>query len=46
MKTIIDQKGKEWHREIDNLVMKLKLGIDEMDSKHHTVLNKQEADTE
>lgn len=45
MKTIIDQKGREWQREIDNLITKLKFDIDEMDSKNHAVLNNQEADT-
>lgn len=46
LKTIIDKNGEDWHKAIDNLVKNLKFYIDEMDSKHNAVLNKQDADIE
>lgn len=48
LKTIIDKNGEQWHKEIDNLIncKELKFDIDEMNSKHNAVLNKQESETE
>lgn len=40
LKLDIDKKGEEWHKEIDNIIKKLKEDIDAMDTKQRTVLNK------
>lgn len=37
----IVKKGEEWHKEIDNIINKLKSDIEEMDSRQKTILNKQ-----
>lgn len=42
LKTAINRNEEIWHREIENIVKKLKSEIDEMDSKHLTILNKWE----
>lgn len=44
LKTIVDKNGEEQHKEIDNLIKKIKFDIDEMNSKHTAVLNKQESE--
>lgn len=38
----IVKKGEEWHKEIDNIINKLKSDIDEMAYRQNTILNKQE----
>ncbi|XP_062586505.1 tripartite motif containing 13-like [Saccostrea cucullata] len=40
--TEVNNKGADWHREIDNIVNQKKSEIDEMKSKHLAVLNKEE----
>lgn len=42
LKTAINRNEEIWHREIENIVKKLKSEIDEVDSKHLTILNKWE----
>lgn len=46
VETIIDKSGEECRTEIDNLIKKLKFDIDEMDTKHNAILNKQESEIE
>lgn len=40
--TDFDKQGEEWHKEIENAIMKLKSDIEEMVNLHQTVLNKHE----
>lgn len=38
----INEQGEDWHREIDNIVRKLKSGIENTESEHTVFLQKQE----
>lgn len=38
----ISKRGEEWHREIENIIMKLKSDVDQMENEQLTLLNKEE----
>lgn len=40
--TDIDKQGEEWHKEVENVTMKLKSDIEGVVTQHQTVLNEQE----
>lgn len=40
--TSLSKRGREWHRRIDNIIKGLQSDINEIESKHLTVLNKHE----
>ncbi|XP_062584598.1 uncharacterized protein LOC134246286 [Saccostrea cucullata] len=40
LSTAVTEHGKQWHKEIDNIVNKLKREIEEMKSKHMSILMK------
>lgn len=42
LRSCLDKRGQDWHREIDNIVRKLKSDIQEMESEQLSVLKKQE----
>ncbi|XP_052681780.1 uncharacterized protein LOC128162573 [Crassostrea angulata] len=40
--TTIDKQGEVWHREIDTIITNMNSNVEEMESKHLPILNKQE----
>lgn len=42
LRSVLDKRGQDWHREIVNIIRKLKFDIQEMESEHSSVLTKQE----
>lgn len=44
IKLDIAKKGEEWHKEIDNIINKLNSEVDELVSRHQTVLDEEEYD--
>lgn len=40
----LDKRGEDWHRKIDNIVTKFKSDIDKAESRHLTILKKEEGE--